>query len=461
MEIKESFESENAPKLPGGRAAAVFGQPQEIAFEKKDFRLADVFGNIESVFDPQAQNLHLRLLAGIDPNLPATVAGDAQWLGRILSALVENAINHTAKGFVELNARQVRRTDNIVTVEFKVTDTGSGMAKDKLATVFDDQAARPPKPGHAYLTLPAAKQLVEMQGGMIHAKSKPGMGSAFTVLLTFEMPPPPAGTPPGHPAPQPLTDARVLLVEDNRINQLVVRKFLEKWGVQVDVAENGIEAVEKLRLRMFDLILMDLQMPGMDGYKTARHIRYKMEPPAKNTPIVALTASDVPDVRRKVLEAAMDDLVTKPFDPRELYLKILKFANRNPAAEAAGPAASAVDGSPAGHVNLQYLEDISANNREFVNDMLRLFVRQMPQFVRQLRAACETADWPAVRYSVHKMKSSVATVGISELEPVMRQLEMHATRETNAAETIGLVAHLEQVCEKVYGELRAKLGGTL
>ncbi len=442
-------------------------QPGKAAPDKEDFRLKDVFGEIESVFGSKAKGLHLRLLVDIDSGLPATLTGDARRLGMILSALVGNAIGCTAKGFVELKVRQVRRTEATVTAEFQVTDTGTGMAQDKMAVLFDtapasraEAVARPP----ANLTLPVVRQLVDFQGGMIHAKSKPGMGSTFTVLLTFEMPPAvsagiPAVKAVGHPAPQPLADTRVLLVEDNRMNQLVIRKFLEKWEVRVEIAENGLEAIEKLRVRPFDLILMDLQMPRMDGYKTARHIRFNMEAPAKNIPIVALTASDMPDVRRKVLEAAMDDLITKPFDPRDLYLKILKFTNRRATDGPKEPPVASAAFAPAGYVNLQYLEEISADNTEFVNDMLRLFVRQMPLFVRKLRTDCETADWQAMRYSLHKMKSSLATVGIFALETVMQQLETLATQETNAAETVRLVGGLEQVCEKVYGELREKLAG--
>ena len=476
--VSESPESGGASKpaaeecpLPAAGHPADKTRPEKITVEKSDFRLGDVFGGIERVFGSKAKGLHLRFLVDIDPALPATVTGDAPQLGIILSALIGNAIGCTAKGFVELKVRQVRRTETTVTAEFKVTDTGTGMAEGKLAVLFDtapaNRAEAVTRPlAHAHLTLPAVRQLVDLQGGMIHAKSKPGMGSTFTVLLSFEMPAAvpvniPTRKAAGNPTPQPLADARVLLVEDNRMNQLVVRKFLEKWGVRVDIVENGIEAIEKLRLHPFDLILMDLQMPGMDGYKTARHIRYKMEAPAKNIPIVALTASDMPDVGRKVRESGMDDLIIKPFDPRDLHLKILKFTNRSTVPDRNEPIIVSEASIRAGHVNLQYLEEISANNKEFVNDMLRLFIRQMPQFVRKLRTECETTDWQAVRYSLHKMKSSLATVGIFELEPVIRQLELYAIQETNAAETIRLVAHLEQTCEKVYNELREKLAGAI
>nr|MCU0355500.1 response regulator [Cytophagales bacterium] len=249
----------------------------------------------------------------------------------------------------------------------------------------------------------------------------------------------------------------ILLVEDNRMNQLVVKKFLEKWGMRLQIAENGIEAIEKLRSAEFDLVLMDLQMPQMDGYKTARHIRQNLDAPARKIPIVALTASATTDVRRKTVEAGMNDFVAKPFDPRDLHLKILKFTNAPAWNDMPTNAPEETAASGGGYVNLQYLEEISANNQEFITDMLRLFLRQMPQFVEKLKKSCETAHWNDMRYVLHKMKASLATIGIFELESVVRQLETYAAQESNLAEVAQLAGHLERVCTDVYAELRDKM----
>ena len=188
--VNETFESGGVPEpaaaedrlpLAAGHPAGK-SRPGKTAFEKKDFRLQDVLSDIESVFGSEAAGLHLRLLLDIDPDLPATVAGDARWLNSILSTLVGNAIGCTTKGFVELKVCQVRRTEAIVTAQFKVTDTGTGMAEEKLAALFDSVPPNRKKPAaQPHLALPAVRQLVEAQGGMIHAKSKPGMGSTVTV----------------------------------------------------------------------------------------------------------------------------------------------------------------------------------------------------------------------------------------------------------------------------------------
>ncbi len=438
----------------------------KITFENIEFQLEDIFQGIEKSLAYQAKDSNLRLLFDIDPRLPVTVTGDPLRLHQLLINLVGNAIKFTEKGFVEIKAQEVSCTKDTLTIEFKITDTGIGIPANKLATIFDSftQASHETtrKYGGTGLGLTITKKLVELQGGIIHVKSKVGLGSTFTVLLSFEVPASPqthqvASVNAVETEVEMLPNICVLLVEDNRMNQLVVKKFLEKWGIQIAIAENGIEAIEKIRKNAFDLVLMDLQMPQMDGYKTARYIRYNMSTPTKSIPIVALTASAMVDVRRKVMDAGMNDFITKPFDPRELYLKILKFTNRIVQPDDPRLLAAAVAPVSNGHINLQYLEEISASNQEFIIDMIRLFLRQMPQFVQKLRKACESAYWADTRYMTHKMKSSLATIGIFELESVMRQLETYAAQESNLAESVQLCNHIERVCEEVYRELREKL----
>jgi hypothetical protein len=257
------------------------------------------------------------------------------------------------------------------------------------------------------------------------------------------------------PAVQDLHDTRILLVEDNKMNQLVICKFLQKWGVQIEIAENGIEAINKLKQSQYEVILMDLQMPQMDGYKAAQYIRTHMDGAARTVPIVALTASALLDVKRKVLEAGMNDFITKPFDPRELHLKILKYTNKSQKA-AEVPAAPP---APSQYTNLSYLEEISAHNREFIRDMVKLFLRQTPGFIESLKTACQTAQWADIRYLAHKMKSTIATVGITELEPIMNQVETFAAQESNLTEVTQLANYIEDICTRAYDELHTKLAG--
>ncbi|MDJ1468019.1 PAS domain-containing hybrid sensor histidine kinase/response regulator [Xanthocytophaga flava] len=439
----------------------------KVSFENVDFKLDDIFRGIEKSLAYKARESNLRLLIETDPRLPATVVGDPLRLNQIILNLVSNAIKFTEKGFVEVKAQMVSQKKDTITIEFKITDTGIGIPANKLSTIFESftQASHETtrKYGGTGLGLTITKRLVELKGGTIQVKSKIGLGSTFTVLLTFEkshLTAPVIPVPSGNTieaSTESLDNLQVLLVEDNRMNQLVVKKFMEKWGVRMDIAENGIEAIEKLRESTFSLVLMDLQMPQMDGYKAARYIRYNMDYPYRNIPIVALTASAMVDVRRKVMDAGMNDFITKPFDPRDLYLKILKFSMKGSQSDESPIFTPSVLPGNNGYVNLQYLEEISANNQEFITDMIRLFLRQMPQFVQKLKKACENANWMDLRYITHKMKSSLSTIGIFELESVIRQLETYAAQESHLIEVVQLCNHVERVCEEVYTELKEKL----
>ncbi|MDJ1502249.1 PAS domain-containing hybrid sensor histidine kinase/response regulator [Xanthocytophaga agilis] len=439
----------------------------KVSFENVDFKLDDIFRGIEKSLAYKARESNLRLLIETDPRLPATVVGDPLRLNQIILNLVSNAIKFTEKGFVEVKAQMVSQKKDTITIEFKITDTGIGIPANKLSTIFESftQASHETtrKYGGTGLGLTITKRLVELKGGTIQVKSKIGLGSTFTVLLTFEkshLTAPVIPVPSGNTieaSTESLDNLQVLLVEDNRMNQLVVKKFMEKWGVRMDIAENGIEAIEKLRENTFSLVLMDLQMPQMDGYKAARYIRYNMDYPYRNIPIVALTASAMVDVRRKVMDAGMNDFITKPFDPRDLYLKILKFSMKGSQSDESPIFTPSVLPGNNGYVNLQYLEEISANNQEFITDMIRLFLRQMPQFVQKLKKACENANWMDLRYITHKMKSSLSTIGIFELESVIRQLETYAAQESHLIEVVQLCNHVERVCEEVYTELKEKL----
>ncbi len=433
----------------------------KIHFERIDFELAEIFKGIGQSFGYKAKASNLRLLFEIDPKLPKIVTGDPVRLNQILLNLVSNALKFTEKGFIEVKAIEATRKKDAVTVEFRVTDTGIGIPADKLETIFDSFTQASSETTRIYggtgLGLTITRRITEMQGGKIGVRSKVGLGSVFTVQLSFGLPANQSRSLYKHPetlepAVQDLHDTRILLVEDNKMNQLVICKFLQKWGVQIEIAENGIEAINKLKQGQYEVILMDLQMPQMDGYKAAHYIRTHLEGAARTVPIVALTASALLDVKRKVLEAGMNDFITKPFDPRELHLKILKYTTKKAEAPPVPPA-------PSQYTNLGYLEEISANNREFIRDMVKLFLRQTPGFIEGLKTACQNAQWGDIRYLAHKMKSTIATVGIAELEPIMNQVETFAAQESNLAEVTQLAQYVEDVCTRAYDELQAKLPG--
>jgi CheY-like chemotaxis protein len=433
----------------------------KINFEQIEFEPVSIFKGIQQSLNFKAEEKNLRLLFNLDKRIPAKLCGDPVRLNQILLNLVSNAIKFTEKGYVEVKARVLKQQATGFTIEFSVSDTGIGIEADKLTTIFESftQASSETtrKYGGTGLGLSITKKLIELQDGSISVSSKLGMGSTFVFELTFGL----AARQLTHTQTQAadefthsLRGLKVLLVEDNKMNQMVVCKFLKKWGVETDIAADGMEAIDKLKKHWYQLILMDLQMPHLDGYATTRFIRNNMQEYLRQIPILALTASALMNVKQNTLEAGMNDFITKPFDPKDLYAKLLRYSSSSYSMNTLPQAASIQKFQ---HIDLNYLEDVSASDKKFIKEMIRLFMKQTPGFIDVLQRATQAADWANIRYMAHKMKATIAMMGIAELQPVIMQLEKYASQESQLAEVGTLVKKVSTVCEEVYEELEQKL----
>ncbi|MDQ3292256.1 MAG: PAS domain S-box protein, partial [Bacteroidota bacterium] len=305
----------------------------KINFEAIDFSLADLIRGIRKTFGYQATEKGIQLKACLDATLPEMVVGDSVRLNQIITNLLSNAIKFTSNGSVTLDVILEKETKEEMEISFAVTDTGIGIPKDKLSLIFESftqaQSDTTRKFGGSGLGLTITKRLVEMQNGRIVVESTEGKGTVFTVYLPFKKSQQVITSDTNQVVRntntlQDLGNISLLLVEDNEINQLIASRFLEKWGIKPDYAINGKDAVEKVQQQPYDIVLMDLQMPVMDGFEAARLIR-NLGGRFAEMPIIALTANVLLDAQQKVLEVGMNDFVSKPFDPTELYLKIAKY----------------------------------------------------------------------------------------------------------------------------------------
>jgi CheY-like chemotaxis protein/nitrogen-specific signal transduction histidine kinase len=440
----------------------------KVFFENIDFELHNIFKGIYQSLNFKAAEKNIRLQFLIDDNIPARLAGDPVRLNQILLNLVSNAVKFTDKGYVKVSSRICSKTKEKLIMEFKITDTGIGILEEKIDTIFESftQASSETtrKFGGTGLGLTITKRLVELQGGKISVRSKLGMGSEFTFTLPFNVstqrPDQDHKKYDKKPA-EDLEGLHILLVEDNKMNQLVAGKFLKRWGASIDIADNGLEAIYILEKQKYHLILMDLQMPQMDGYATSRFIRSNM-PHLNNTPILALTASTLLDIRRNVLEAGMNDYITKPFDPHDLFSKIRQYAGNKPTMFTSlntHRGGNSMERQQTDLVNLDYLEEISARDKKFMQEMIKIFIKQTPGFIDSLQRACHSdpADWATIRNMMHKLKATIAMMGISRLQPVVAQLEKYAMNESNLQDIQMLIAQLLHVYATVNVELQARL----
>ncbi len=296
----------------------------KIELESTEFNLAQLLVNIKQSFQTKAEEQGLKLNLMIDPLLPQNLIGDPIRIAQIISNLVSNAVKFTEKGNVNIEVSVQETNVECSIIYFKVSDTGIGIPANKIPFIFDHfiQASSDTtrKYGGTGLGLAITKKLIELFNSKINLTSTLGEGTEFYFTLKFVnsaqlnliVEPKKMLT------IKPLTGTKVLLVEDNEINTYVVVRFLNNWNVTYDVAKNGEIAVDMHRKNKYDLILMDLQMPVMDGYEATIAIRLK----DKSTPIIALTANAFSDIKEKVLQVGMNDYITKPFDPDDLYKKI-------------------------------------------------------------------------------------------------------------------------------------------
>ncbi|MCW3104511.1 MAG: Signal transduction histidine kinase [Bacteroidetes bacterium] len=311
-------------------------QSGKFVFEQIEFRLSQVFSTFTEMMLPKSTEKNIQLLTKIDKKIPDHLIGDPTRLNQIFLNLVGNAIKFTEMGEVKVTVDLLKESGDEVELEFKVIDSGIGIPENKLASVFEGftQASNETtrKYGGTGLGLTIVKQLIEMQGGSIRVESKVGEGSVFTFNIKFKKNlNPDTGKKKVQEMPEPefLKELHILLVEDNNLNQILAKKVLNDWHWKVDVADNGLMAVEKIKNNDYDVVLMDIQMPEMDGYEATRRVRKTFDEPRCHVPIIAMTAHALAGEAEKCLNVGMDDYISKPFDKKMLYSKIISAINKN------------------------------------------------------------------------------------------------------------------------------------
>ena len=303
----------------------------KIVFEQTQFSLTDFLDEIKRSYSFRANEKKLEFSIIKNSNVPTEVTGDQIRLNQILSNLLSNALKFTLKGSITVMVEELERKNNQSRLKFIVRDTGIGIPKEKHLEIFDSftqaSADTTRRFGGTGLGLAICKKLIELQGGSITLESAPDKGSSFIFELSF-------GVTPGLESMRSSGEAesykalegkKILVAEDNKINFFVASRFLTGWGVKVSHAENGQIALEMIAKEDYDLILMDLHMPILDGIEASRMIRNSSNPRIKNIPIIALTAAIMSESHDRIEDLNINDYVLKPFKPQDLYERIRKY----------------------------------------------------------------------------------------------------------------------------------------
>lgn len=426
----------------------------KLKFEKIAFNLTDLLPSLISMFTFQAREKNISLRYTLDESLNRFLVGDPGRLNQILINLISNAVKFTHTGLIQVKCTVEKEQKKVCWIRISVSDTGIGIPTEKLKTIFesfsqaDESVTR--RYGGTGLGLTIARQLVELQKGRIEVESKEHIGSIFTILIPYAI---------GNAtkfSKQPFkqknnTDdvalnLKVLLVEDNDINRLYAKSILETWKCKTDIAENGLIAIEKLKSNLYDAILMDVQMPVMDGYEATKAIR-TMDHPMNSTPIVALTANATKSDIKKCLAAGMNDYVAKPFTPDDLYQKLKKLK--------IVPGTHSANEEKEKLFDLKYLQTVSGGNREFICEMVQTFVQSVPALLNDMEDAMNHSEWTKLSRIAHQLRPSLTLMGIYQLKDSVIQIEdISATPDSDA--TKRLVKRFIQSCKDAIAQLIKK-----
>ncbi len=405
----------------------------KLTLEQQPFALDDVLARVATMLAPEAQRKGLRFVVDLDPAAPPRLVGDALRLQQVLLNLCGNAVKFTAAGQVSVQAR-VRPDGARLALALAVSDTGIGIAEEHLQRLFtpfdqlDTSTTR--RYGGTGLGLVICRQLVELMGGTITVHSRPREGSRFEVVLTLDgagpaVPPAGAGAAAGGhvvvaPAPAALAGCRILLVEDNELNQIVAVELLADVAkAQVHVASNGLQALEQLQQASFDAVLMDVQMPGIDGFETTARIR--AEPRLAGLPVIAMTAHATARDRQRCVAAGMNDFVGKPFDAGDLFAVLLRWIAPRSAAPETGASAAGLR-STGSAVSLQAGLARCLGREDLFRRVLTRFMATQAQDRARFEQALTEGDVGALAQLAHGMVSTAGMLGAERLSSLAREL---------------------------------------
>lgn len=437
---------------------------EKINLAEKEINLPELIRNLVNIINFKIEEKNLTLEVDIAENVDKIILGDSLRLQQILTNLVGNSVKFTEEGFVKIAVNKIREKAGIVYLEFKISDSGIGISQDKIEIIFETFTrvfdTKKNTFGGTGLGLAITKQLVQLHGGEIYVESKLGEGSTFTCEIPFKK----------AQAKLDTTiikeeekfslnikrDVQILLVEDHKLNQIVAQKTLEKEfaNVVVTIAENGQVAIDKLRDNDYDLILMDLQMPVMDGYEATKYIREQMPEKKAKTIIFAMTAHAHVAQDEKFKEYGMNDCVLKPFEPKQLFSKIAYYINQNnilPKNE------NMYNNTlPKVEIDLSYMDLMADGDKDMKKVMLELLFEEPIQDIQSMYEMVRNNDYDAIKKVSHKMKSTLAFVGNNKLTETNKKIESIAKSEDNVDQLPDLVETLDKLYQVILIQLKAE-----
>ncbi|HEX8504734.1 MAG TPA: PAS domain S-box protein [Hymenobacter sp.] len=442
--------------------------------EAAPFNPEELLTSCAALLRPRAREKGLRLRVEKPAALPK-VLGDAHRLRQVLLNLVSNAIKFTAAGQVRVRCRPVPPPNThagpagTVWLQFSVSDTGVGIAAETLEKVFEPFAQATASTDRQYggsgLGLSISEGLVELMGGVLRVSSELGHGSTFAFSLPFRPVPAAAAEMPETPALASAMPAagRVLLVEDNLVNSLLAETVLRNWGWQVTTAASGPAAIQLFEHRTFDLVLMDIQMPGMDGETAAQALRQHPDPARAATPVIALTARAEAGEAERLQAAGFAGYLSKPYREEQLLdtMHAVLLSHGQPLVAEPTPLYSPTPAMSAAKplYDLSNVRQLVRQDETIVRRLAWAFIETTPAILTALDEALTRADWVAVGDAAHHLKSSLDGLGVESLRHVIREIEAYGVNPPAPDHAARQVTQVRTSTEQVMADLRTEFPG--
>lgn len=391
-----------------------------LKIETLPFNIRKVVQSVLELYTAQATKKKIELKASFTDNVPEILIGDKSRLMQILSNLISNAIKFTEHGTINLQIHTLPKVKNIIQTVITISDTGIGIEQEKLTHIFnrfqqaDNDITR--KYGGTGLGLSIVKELIELQNGKIEVESKVGIGTTFKITIPYfcaeyeNVSNYLSYNSETHFTPF-TKSISILIVEDNEVNQLLLQHLLKKWNINHAIASNGKQAIEKLQSKNYDLILMDIQMPEMDGYAATQEIREKLH---IKTPIIAMTAHALVSEKEKCMSKGMNDYISKPINTNHLYNLISQYTNTIYEDKTISHSLENTSTSFQ-YIQLGYLNELSNGNKEFEKAVTEQFLETVPETLNHIEEAIQKNDLSQIKYWAHNLKSTISIMGLTEL----------------------------------------------
>ncbi|WP_298140318.1 PAS domain S-box protein [Flavobacterium sp.] len=424
----------------------------EMSLESEEFILENSINNVITVLHPKATQKQINLYSKNSPSIAKVLKGDALRIEQILFNLVGNSIKFTQKGEININCKLINDYPNSQDISISISDTGIGMDKEFLNSIFrkfsqeDIEVTR--KYGGTGLGMAITNELVHLMKGKIEIESEKNVGTTIHIFLHFKK---------GdisnlknshqEATTTSLENISILLVEDNDMNRMVAQNSLQYYNCKVTEAENGMEALEILKKENFDIILMDIQMPEMDGIEATKIIRSEFK---LATPIVALTANAFKSEIEKCKKAGMNDYITKPFDEINLIETIAKHTIRK------GNVLPKIEKNQKIQklYNLNSLNNLSRGNKEFVDKMITIFIDQTNITIDKIEVAIANNNFIEVSQLIHKIKPSIEGIGVTSIIDDVKILEKIAKESDDKTQIEAIFLDIKEVLKQVVNQLK-------